>query len=85
LKEKRNTTQMPVIKILDSIKIYMYFFDHNPPHFHAIYDEYQELIIIETLETYSGSIPNKQRKKVIEWAQENKDYLNKKWEEYNPQ
>jgi len=85
LKEKRNTTQMPVIKILDSIKIYMYFFDHNPPHFHAIYAEYQELIIIETLETYSGSIPNKQRKKVIEWAQENKDYLNKKWEEYNPQ
>ena len=85
MKEKRNTTQMPVIKILDSIKIYMYFFDHNPPHFHAIYAEYQELIIIETLETYSGSIPNKQRKKVIEWAQENKDYLNKKWEEYNPQ
>lgn len=63
----------------------MYFFDHNPPHFHAVYAEYQELIVIETLETYSGSIPTKQRKKVIEWAKENKDYLNKKWEEYNPQ
>jgi len=76
---------MPVIKIIDSIKIYMYFFDHNPPHFHAIYAEYQELIIIDSLETYSGSLPKKQRKKVIDWAKENKDYLNKKWKEYNPQ
>jgi len=63
----------------------MYFFDHNPPHFHAIYGEYQELIIIDSLETYSGSLPKKQRKKVIDWSKENKDYLNQKWEEYNPQ
>ena len=76
---------MPVIKIIDAIKIYMYFFDHNPPHFHAIYAEHQELIIIDTLETYSGSIPAKQRKKVIAWAKKNKGYLNRKWNEFNPQ
>lgn len=76
---------MPVIKIIDSIKIYMYFFDHNPPHFHAVFAESQELIIIETLETYSGGIPKKQRRKVIEWAETNKDYLLQKWTEYNPE
>lgn len=75
---------MPIIKIIGSIKIYMYFFDHNPPHFHAIYAEYQELIVIETLETFSGSIPVKQRKKVIEWAENNKGYLLQKWNEFNP-
>ncbi|MGK0363074.1 MAG: hypothetical protein ACI85O_000115 [Saprospiraceae bacterium] len=75
---------MPVIEIIGSIKIYMYFFDHAPPHFHAKYAEHEELIIIETLETYSGSIPKKQRKKVIEWAKNNKAYLNQKWNELNP-
>lgn len=76
---------MPVIKIIDSIKIYLYFFDHLPPHFHAIYAEYQVLIEIDTLEIYSGSLPNKQLKKVIDWASKNQDYLRQKWEEYNPQ
>lgn len=75
---------MPVIEIIDSIKIYMYFFDHAPPHFHAKYAEHEELIVIETLETYAGGIPKKQRKKVIEWAKNNKAYLNQKWNELNP-
>lgn len=75
---------MPVIKIIDAIKLYMYFFDHNPPHFHAVYAEYEELIIINSLETYAGGLPKAQRKKVVDWAKENKDYLMQKWEEYNP-
>jgi len=44
---------MPCIKIIDSIKIYVYSNDHNPPHFYAIYAENEELIEIETLETYA--------------------------------
>ena len=39
---------MPVIYIIDSIKIVLYFDDHNPPHFHAIYNEYEEVIEILT-------------------------------------
>jgi hypothetical protein len=74
---------MPVIETIDSIKIYMYFFDHAPPHFHVKYAEYEELIVIETLETYAGSMPKKQRKKVIDWARNNKAYLNQKWNELN--
>ena len=75
---------MPLIKVIDSIKIYIYLRDHNPPHFHIIYSEYEELIDIRTLTTYSGSVPKKQRKKVIKWAEENEEYLNNKWAEYNP-
>ena len=58
---------MPCIKIIDGIKIYVYARDHNPPHFHALIAEYEELIVINSLETYSGEIPSKHRKKVIQW------------------
>jgi len=72
---------MPTIKIIDSIKIVMYFFDHAPPHFHVLYNEYEELIEIRNLETYSGYVPAKQRRKVIKWAEENQNYLMQKWKE----
>lgn len=74
---------MPCIKIIDSIKLYIYQRDHNPPHFHAIHSEFEELIEIKTLATYSGSIPTKQRKKVIAWAEKNQAFLMNKWEELN--
>lgn len=74
---------MPCIKRIGSIKIYIYARDHNPPHFHAIYAEFEELIEIKSLNSYSGSLPKTPRKKVIEWASENKIYLMKKWMEFN--
>ena len=40
---------MPTYFIIDGIKIDLYFDDHAPPHFHAIYAEYEELIEIQTL------------------------------------
>ena len=70
--------------MIDSIKIMIYYDDHLPPHFHAEYNEYEELIEIHTLETYRGQLPNKQRKKVMEWAKENQAFLIEKWNEINP-
>lgn len=75
---------MPCIKRIGSIKIYIYARDHNPPHFHAIYAEFEELIEIKSLNSYSGSIPKTPRKKVIVWATESQVYLMKKWMELNP-
>lgn len=74
---------MPCIKIIDSIKIYVYANDHNPPHFHAMYAEYEELIIIQTLKNYSGDIPKTQRKKVIKWASKNQDFIMNQWNRIN--
>ncbi|HMO41164.1 MAG TPA: DUF4160 domain-containing protein [Saprospiraceae bacterium] len=71
---------MPTYFLLDGIKIDLYFDDHAPPHFHAVYAEYEELIEIETLETYQGKLPTKQRKKVINWAKENQGILMEIWE-----
>ena len=74
---------MPTIHIIDSIKILIYYDDHFPPHFHAQYNEYEELIEINTLSTLQGGLPTKQRKKVYDWAKKNQDFLIEKWDEFN--
>jgi len=75
---------LPTLKIIDSIKIDMYAREHPPPHFHAIYAEYEELIEIRTLFTYAGSLPKAQRKKVIEWAETRQEYLMQNFQRLNP-
>ena len=74
---------MPVVHLINSIKILLYFDDHIPPHFHAQYNEYEVLIEIATLEIYSGVLPTKQMKKVIDWAKEHQAFLQEKWEEFH--
>jgi hypothetical protein len=74
---------MPCIKIIDGIKVYIYGRDHNPPHFHIIFAEYEELIVIKSLESYSGYMPSKHRRKIIQWAQENHEYILRQWNKLN--
>jgi hypothetical protein len=63
------------VKIIDNIKIDIYSREHPPPHFHAKYAEFEELVEIKTLETYAGKIPKVQRKKVIDWVEGNKQFV----------
>ncbi len=39
---------MPEISRFLGIKIFMYFNEHNPPHFHVEYNEYKASIDIKT-------------------------------------
>lgn len=75
---------MPTVKIIDSIKIDVYSREHPPPHFHAIYAEYEEVIEINTLETYAGFLPKAQRTKVINWAKEKQEFLLHNFKRLNP-
>ena len=45
---------MPTLSIFFGIVIRMYYDDHPPPHFHAIYGEHEAKIGIETLELVEG-------------------------------
>ncbi len=74
---------MPTIHLINSIKILMYFDDHVPPHFHAQYNEHEEIFVIEDLTTYAGKLPTKQRRLVLDWASSHQDFLRQKWEEFN--
>jgi hypothetical protein len=71
---------MPTFFIIDGVKIDLYFDDHLPPHFHAIYAEDEELIEIETLDTYRGALPKPKHKKILKWAKENQAQLKAIWE-----
>lgn len=38
----------------------MYFKDHYPSHFHAIYNEFESIFSIESGEIIQGNLPKKQ-------------------------
>lgn len=59
---------MPEVARFYGIIIKIFFGDHPPPHFHAVYGEYNALISIESLEIIEGDLPNRAQKLVIEWA-----------------
>ncbi len=48
---------MPCICSFDGISIYMYYNDHMPPHFHAIYGQHEAIIVISTLAVDRGALP----------------------------
>lgn len=50
---------MPTISTFFGILIQMYFRDHAPPHFHAIYGEDEATIDIRTLEITRGRLPRR--------------------------
>lgn len=71
---------MPEIARFYGIVIKIFFGDHPPPHFHAVYGEYIGLFDIDTLEMFEGDLPTRARKLVVEWAKINKDELKQMWE-----
>ena len=70
---------MPEISRFYGIIIYFYFREHNPPHFHAVYGEYEALIAIETLGIISGSLPPRALGLVMEWAALHQQELMHAW------
>ncbi len=59
---------MAVIARFYGILIKMYFREHDVPHFHALYGEYNGVFEIESLEMIEGDLPNRAQKMVKEWA-----------------
>jgi hypothetical protein len=45
------------VRVFYGIVIQMFWKDHSPPHFHALYAEYEALIDIRTLEVIQGHLP----------------------------
>lgn len=71
---------MPEISRFYEISIRMYFSDHQPPHFHALYAEDEAVIEIETLAIYRGRLPRRALTLVLEWAALHRDELRYDWE-----
>ena len=76
---------MPLIDNFNGIKIHIYNGEHRPPHIHAVYSEFEILIVIETGKIYAGEIPNKQLKLVFDWLSGNTDWAIEVFYQLNPE
>ena len=70
---------MPEICRFYGIVIKIFFDDHNPPHFHAIYGDDEALIGLETLGVFAGHLPPRALSLVVEWASIHQDELLPLW------
>lgn len=71
---------MPTISTFYGILIQMFWSDHAPPHFHALYAEHEVLIDIQTLGVLEGGMPRRALALILEWAQEHRGELMEDWQ-----
>lgn len=71
---------MPEISRFLGVVILMHFREHNPPHFHARYNEFEAAILIETLGVMQGELPPRVLSLVIEWAMLHRSELRTNWD-----
>ena len=71
---------MPIVSNFYGIIIYFFFNEHNPPYFHAKYNEFEALIDIKTLGVSKGKLPSKALSLIVEWASNHQEELMSNWE-----
>ena len=70
---------MPTISVFYGIVIQMFWQDHAPPHFHALYAEHEALIDLRDLSILRGSLPRRAMALVLEWAKQHQAELAEDW------
>lgn len=70
---------MPEIARFLGILILMHFREHNPPHFHVEYNEFEATLTIQPLSLLDGKLPPRVLSLVIEWASEHQQELLENW------
>jgi hypothetical protein len=70
---------MPTIAWFYGIAIRMYVKDHPPPHFQAVYAEYEANVSIETGEVIEGALPRAAARLVKEWTLARQPQLRENW------
>ena len=76
---------MPIISQFYGLIIRMYFqqSEHNPPHFHVIYNDNLAEFDIRTGELLDGELPPKATSLIMEWHKLHKDELLEIWNTQN--
>lgn len=71
---------MPEVSRFYGIVIKMFYDEHNPPHFHAEYGEYEVLVNINTLAIIGGRLPARALGMATEWAALHQQELRAAWD-----
>ena len=72
---------MPELSRFYGIIIRMFYGDHAPPHFHAVYQGEQVQINIETLAVMNGSMRRRALMLVLERAALHREEIRHAWEQ----
>ncbi len=70
---------MPEISRFLGIVIYMYWSEHNPPHFHASYGDYEITVSING-GVVKGEFPKRALRAVLEWLDRHQGELLENWQ-----
>ena len=70
---------MPVISRFFGIVIFMNYNDHDPPHFHARYQDEEVIVGIET-GIVTGMMSTRALRRVLDWADAHQAALIKDWQ-----
>ena len=72
---------MPEVSRFYGVAIALFYNDHQPPHFHARYGEFEAVFSIESLAILEGSLPRRATALVLEWASEHRAELLAGWKQ----
>ena len=70
---------MPTLSRFYGIIIFMNYNDHNPPHFHARYQDQEVTVTIET-GLVQGEMSRRALEMVFEWSEKYRDELLRNWD-----
>jgi len=70
---------MPTIAYFYGIAIRMFFLDHPPPHFQAVYGGHEANVAIETGEVIAGHLPANAARLVKQWTLAHREELQDNW------
>ncbi len=71
---------MPEISRFFGMVVFMYWDEHNPPHFHVKYGGQQAAINIRTLEIIEGKLNRRATELVLDWAELHQTELIENWD-----
>jgi Domain of unknown function (DUF4160) len=74
----RKKATLPEISRFLGIIIAMFYRDHQPPHFHAIYGDYEVVVNIEN-GVIEGRFPRRAVRLVLEWYELHREELMEDW------
>ena len=70
---------MPVIAVIDGIRIVLYWGDHAPPHFHAWVGSSDAMFDLATGRLLKGQLDRRSIRRVQQWTERSQDFLMTEW------
>ena len=70
---------MPILATFFGIVVRIFHDDHNPPHIHVEYAEYEAIIEIKTGKMLEGKLPSRAKKLLEEWRKLHVREMEKAW------